>query len=65
MVRVSIWKLTRQLHDYSIMSSDTYAKKFKAFPLQNTDVQLKTYSGETLKTCGQMLCEVSYNMFFR
>ena len=47
--------------DYSIMSSDTYAKKFKAFPLQNTDVQLKTYSGETLKTCGQMLCEVSYN----
>ena len=47
--------------DYSIMSSDTYAKKFKAFPLQNTDVQLKTYSGETLRTCGQMLCEVSYN----
>ena len=47
--------------DYSIMSSDTYAKKFKAFPLQNTDVQLKTYSGETLKKCGQMLCEVSYN----
>ena len=47
--------------DYSIMSSDTYAKKFKAFPLQNTDVHLKTYSGETLETCGQMLCEVSYN----
>lgn len=34
--------------DYSIMSSDTYANTFKAFPLQNTDVQLKTYSGENL-----------------
>ena len=47
--------------DYYIISSDIYAKKFKAFPLQNADVQLKTYSGETLKMCGQMLCKVSYS----
>ena len=38
--------------DFSIMSRDTYIKRFKSFPLQNTDVKLKTNSGETLKTCG-------------
>ena len=47
--------------DFSIMSRDTYIKRFKSFPLQNTDVKLKTYSGETLRTCGQMLCKVVYS----
>ena len=28
---------------YSIMSSNNYPRKFKAFPFQNTDVQLKTF----------------------
>ena len=46
--------------DFSIMSRDTYIKRFKSFPLQNTDVKLKTYSGKTLRTCGQMLCKVVY-----
>ena len=47
--------------DFSIMSRDTYIKRFKSFPLQNTDVKLKTYFGETLRTCGQELCKVVYN----
>ena len=34
--------------------------QFKSIPLQNTDVKLKTYSGETLRTCGQMQCKVVY-----
>ena len=46
--------------DFSIMSRDTYIKRFKSFPLQNTDVKLKTYS-ETLRTCGQMQCKVVYS----
>ena len=44
--------------DYSIMSRDTYVKKFKSVPLQKTDIKLKTYTGETLKTCGQIACKV-------
>ena len=59
MVTVSTWRLT--LADFSIMSRDTYIKTFKSFPLQNTDVKLKTYSGETLRTYGQMLCKVVYS----
>ena len=47
--------------DFSIMSRDTYIKRFKSFPLHNTDVKLKTYTGETLRTCGQMLCKVVYS----
>ena len=38
--------------DYSIMISDTYLL---------TDVQLKTYSGETSRTRSQMLCKVLYS----
>jgi len=44
--------------DFSIMGRDTYIKRFKSFPLQNTDVNLKTYPNETLRTCGQMLCKI-------
>ena len=44
--------------DHSIMSIDTYVKKFKSVPLQKTDIKLKTYTGETLKTCGQIACKV-------
>ena len=60
--------------DFSIMSRDTYIKRFKSFPLQNTDVKLylrpKTYSGETLRTCGQDRCcarlfIADKNTFFR
>ena len=47
--------------DFSIMSRDTYIKRFKSFPLQDADVKLKTYSGETLRTCGQMLCKLVYS----
>ena len=46
--------------DFSMMSKDMYVKRFKSIPLQNTDVKLKTYSGETLRTCGQMQCKVVY-----
>ena len=42
--------------DLSIMSRDTYIKRLKSFPLQNTDVKLKTYSGETLRTCAVQGC---------
>ena len=45
MVRISIWRLTQQL----------------IFPLRETDVKLKTYTGEVLRTCGQMLCKVVYS----
>ena len=31
--------------DYSIMSRDTYVKKFKSIPLQKTELKLKTYTG--------------------
>ena len=47
--------------DFSVMSRDTYIKRFKFFPLQNTDMKLKTYSGETLRTRGQMLCKVAHS----
>ena len=30
--------------DFSIMRRDTYIKRFKSFPLQNTDLKLKTYT---------------------
>ena len=44
--------------DFSIMSSDTYIKRFKSFPLQNNDVKLKTYSGETLRRSVRETAEV-------
>ena len=50
--------------DFSIMSRDTYIKRFKSFPLQNTDVKLKTYSGETLRCCARSFI-ADKNTFFR
>ena len=46
--------------DFSIMSRDTYVKRFKSIPLQDTDVKLKTYTGEVLRTCDQK-CKVVYS----
>ena len=44
--------------DYSIMSRDTYVKKFKSILLQKTDIKLKTNTGQTLQKCGQIACKV-------
>jgi hypothetical protein len=46
--------------DYSIMSKDVYEKLFKDTKLVDTTVRLKTYSGETLKLCGEMRCDIEY-----
>ena len=46
--------------DYSIMSKSTHSKKFSNFPLRPSKVELKTYTGETLAVCGEMLCNVVY-----
>lgn len=42
------------------MRRDLYIKRFKFIPLQNTDVKLKTYTGEELRMFGQMLGKVMY-----
>ena len=47
--------------DCSVMSQDTYETKFSSTPLSQSKVRLKTYSGETLETCGQMNCSVQHN----
>jgi len=46
--------------DYSIMSKSTHFQKFSNFPLRLSKVELKTYTGETLTVCGEMLCDVMY-----
>ena len=46
--------------DYSIMSKSTYTQKFSNFPLYPSNVELKTYTGETLTVCGEMQCNVLY-----
>ena len=47
--------------DFAFMSRETYVKRFKSIPLQDTDVKLKTYTGEVQRTCGQMLCKLVYS----
>lgn len=47
--------------DYSIMSKDTYETKYKDIELRPTAVKLRTYSGQILKTCGEMNCIIQYN----
>ena len=46
--------------DYSIMSKSTHSQKFSSFPLRPSKVELKTYTGETLAVCGEMMCDVVY-----
>ena len=46
--------------DYSIMSKSTYPQKFSNFPLHPSNVELKTYTGETLTVCGEMQCDIVY-----
>ena len=46
--------------DYSIMSKSTHSQKFSNFPLRLSKVELKTYTGETLAVCGEMLCDAVY-----
>ena len=46
--------------DYSIMSESTYSQKFSNFPLHPSNVELKTYTGETLTVCGEMQCDILY-----
>ena len=46
--------------DYSIMSKNAHCQKFSNFPLHPSKVELKTYTGETLAMCGEMLCDVVY-----
>ena len=46
--------------DYSIMSKSSYTQKFSNFPLYPSNVELKTYTGETLTVCGEMQCNVSF-----
>ena len=46
--------------DYSIMSKSTYTLKFSNFPLYPSNVELKTYTGETLIVCGEIQCNVLY-----
>ena len=45
--------------DYS-MSKSTYTQKFCNFPLHPSNVELKTYTGETLTICGEMQCDIVY-----
>ena len=46
--------------DYSIMSKSTYTLKFSNFPLYPSNVELKTYTAETLIVCGEIQCNVLY-----
>ena len=46
--------------DYSIMSKSTHSRRFSSFPLRPSKVELKTYTGETLAVCGEMMCDVVY-----
>ena len=47
--------------DCSIMSRDVYEDNFSSVPLNDCTVELKTYSGEVLDTCGQIECKVTHN----
>ena len=40
------------------MSKGTYTQKFSNFPLYPSNVELKTYTGESLTVCGEMQCNV-------
>jgi len=46
--------------DYSIMSKNKYTQKFSNFPLHPSNVELKTYTGETLTVCGEVQCNILY-----
>ena len=46
--------------DYSIISKSIHSQKFSNFPLRPSKVELKTYTGEILAVCGEMLCDVVY-----
>ena len=46
--------------DYSLMSKSTHFQIFSSFPLRPSKVELKTYTGETLIGCGEILCQVVY-----
>ena len=48
--------------DYSIMSKNTYTQKFSDFPLHPSNVELKTYTGETLTVCGEVQCNILYKV---
>ena len=42
------------------MSKNTYTQKFSDFPLHSSNVELKTYTGETLTVCGEVQCNILY-----
>ena len=46
--------------DRTIMSKSTYLNKFSSVPLVPSSAMLKTYTGEPLRVCGEMKCEVMY-----
>jgi hypothetical protein len=46
--------------DYSIMSKSMYVEKYRDIPLLSSRVKLKTYTGELLKVCGEMECNIVY-----
>ena len=46
--------------DCSVMSRDTYERNFSSVPLKPNEMELRTYSGERLDTCGEFDCTVTY-----
>ena len=44
----------------SIMSEETCGRRFPKVPLEESQIKLKTYTGEALEIIGQALVEVTY-----
>lgn len=44
----------------SIMSEEAWRRRFPKVPLEESQIKLKTYTGEALKIIGQALVEVTY-----
>ncbi|XP_064645931.1 uncharacterized protein K02A2.6-like [Lineus longissimus] len=46
--------------DYSVMSKDYYLANFAEVQLENSNVKLKSYTGDVIKVCGQFATEVVF-----
>ncbi len=46
--------------DHTIMCKFTYIREFSYIPLKQSQVRLTIYTGDNLKVCGEILCEVVY-----